>query len=835
MAIMTLKKTMLGMTASFAISVIAGILSLVPIAYLSGGAWCPLTGFEYTACFEWMQAVLSGVLTYSQLCMIIMLFFTGMSAAFAWLFIRRYTSNGATAVTAAMLYAFCGAMLTAAGTGWIAVAAFMPLLLWGMDSFYIDGRSGRLAAGAGLTLFFMRDTALIPMFFIAALVYFICRLNVYRKEIKVLALGMLEWLAAFAAAGLPLVFEDASLFAGFTISGAGVFEFFQKWLFPPMLEAKQGSFSLWLPLMGWSGIFAVIQGKNHPLRGVGIFGIIMFAISLLLSVMGIMPQSLGAVVFLPNLAAAVCAASALDGDGRILQKSYAAVMFFTAVMCVLNAAAYTMGYINAQPQALAWLIGGAAVSCACGIAVMVLRAKKRLVLFLGAVVCIGTAASSYVQSWGALPQVAEYGPYTAASINSFLDNDHSRAEFPKGKAWIAKYWNIPSFAVGGEEKDLAMRNALELFGANEAENNFAVHSLMSARWKFVNQDEDADMVGYKYYGDLGSWKVYQNLYSLPFGVMYDYYLPYEDFYNAPKENRAKLALKGIVISDEDYETVKEYIDKLPKGTMNKLSDKDSMLDCYNLSQSAVSAIEFEENGFTAFSEFEYSGVVFFSVPYKENLKCTIDGEDTPVFKANGEFVAMVVPAGEREIIVTAENEFAGAKKYASMVGAAIIILLLILDIVKNKNSGRKSTQFVPNQENKEEIKKAKPPKKSKEEKPNSVQELLAIPNDLDVTDDLLGEPLVSVTEKDKPKIEPVAQQQMPKAAEQEKQPQAEVPKQVNVFAKSSPQPQKQEAKTENKQSQPNRTMTVDEMQADIMRRKQRQREELEKLLGKKEK
>ena len=835
MADMTFKKTAFGMSVSFAIAVIAGILSLIPIVYLSGGAWCPITGFEYTPCFEWMQAVLSGVITYSQMCMIIMLFFTGLSAAFTWLFVRRYTSNDVTALTAAILYAFCGEMISAAGMGWIAAAAFMPLMLWGMDSFYIDGRSGRLAAGAGLTLFFMTDTALVPLFLISALVYFICRLDVYRRDIKLLVLGLVEWMAAFAVSGLPLVLEGvpiSAVFTGLTMSDTGVLDILQKWLFPPMLEAKQGSFSLWLPLMGWCGVFAVMQGKKHPLRGVGIFAAVIFAVSLLMSIMGIMPQSLGGIILLAHLAAAVCAASALDGDGRILQKSYAAVMFFTAVMCVVNAVQYTTGRIDANPQELAWLIGAAAVSCACGIAVMIFRDKKRLVLFLGTAVCVGTAALAYVQSWGAQPQIAEYGSYTAASINSFLDNDNSRAEFPKGKAWLANYWNIPKFAVGSDEKDLAMREALEVFGVNEDEKNFAVHSLMSARWKFVNNDADADMVGYKYYGDLGSWKVYQNLYSLPFGVMYDYYLPYEDFLAVPVQDRAKLALKGIVLSDEDCEAVKEYLDKVPKGTLDKLSDKDSMLDCYNLAQNAVSAIEFEENGFTAFSEFEYTGVVFFSVPYRENLKCTIDGEETPVFKANGSFVAVVVPSGEKEIIITAENEFASAAKYASLLGAAAIILLLVWDTVKN--NGRKAARFTPEQESKEEVKKAKPAKAPKEEKANAVQELLAIPKDLDVTDDLLGEPLVAVSEKDKPKQEPIQQQEKP--SKTEKQPQQEAPKQVNVFSKTLPKQTKQEVKTENKQTSVNcRTMTVDEMQADIMRRKQRQQAELEKLLGKKDK
>lgn len=803
-----------GLAASFFINLLAMAAAVVPVMALSGGSYAFLTGWEQSAWFQELFALTDNFLLFTTLSAGLTLVWAGAAGAMAWLYIRRFTAHASSAIFGSLLYTFSGCGLLLEGhQPWSAVFGVLPLVLWGLEKLLQEGRKGWLALGAALlALASGGDLVLLAGVLLLILGYSLCRIGALRPSLGRVAFSLGEWMlglcmGAFlllpALLGLGEFFLGVSApwkaLAGSLPGGSGwgtILARLEEIFFPPLYDARGGlsAISLWLPVLGWGGGTALLACKKHPLRWPSAYAMVLLLLPLGCSLAGLVSlETFGGWLALPVLLLAAAAASALDGAPRSLRTGYAVWLGLTALLCLGLSAGYALSVVGLNSRMLAWYIGGAVLSGGVGILVSCLPERKKLAVASTALLCGAVGAVGFAVSWQALPQVYEYSPYTAAAMSSFLDADKSRMELPSGYGFLEESWQRPVLCLTGEERELAMRGALSQLGAyEEGGDDYALRNLLSSRWKFVFAGQKVGLTGYEYYGSCGSWQVYQNLYSLPYGVVYDTYLPQELLEQAAPEDKAKLALKGLALSEEDYEKVKDLLTPVEQEVLLQLDETSVLTDCYQLAQRSVSGFEQTEKGFVAYSAFEEPGVAFFSVPYSQDYRCYVNGEEIPLLRANGGFMAALIPAGDREIVVEKTQSAALTGWSISLAAAILWLLLRLWDCWKNRTA-------VPILEElpKEEEAAAPKEKKAKGKKPPVLEELLDVP-----------------MEEVPSQSDPVKEQ---KTASQE--PLAAVPLPEEEAKPVTPSP------TEGKKE-----MSLEEMRQELARRRQKNQEEYQKLL-----
>ncbi|MDC7998215.1 hypothetical protein [Gilvibacter sediminis] len=110
------------------------------------------------------------------------------------------------------------------------------------------------------------------------------------------------------------------------------------------------------------------------------------------------------------------------------------------------------------------------------------------------------------------------------------------------------------------------------------------------------------------------------------------------------------------------------------------------------STATISLKEFAPNKMVYTSSSSQEGLVVFSeMYYKPGWKLTIDGEEAEYFRANYTLRAMVVPAGQHEIVFSFESEVVQRGSLLSLVSAAVFVLILLgFGYMNYRNSKREA-------------------------------------------------------------------------------------------------------------------------------------------------
>lgn len=115
-------------------------------------------------------------------------------------------------------------------------------------------------------------------------------------------------------------------------------------------------------------------------------------------------------------------------------------------------------------------------------------------------------------------------------------------------------------------------------------------------------------------------------------------------------------------------------------------------------------LTFETNnyGFTATTSFDTDELVFFSVPYEKNaFTATVNGEPVDVEEVDCGLMAIPVPAGEADIVVTYHTP--GLKESVTISIAGIIIWILYALVCYNKGKKKGTPELQEAKESTEAV------------------------------------------------------------------------------------------------------------------------------------
>ncbi len=220
---------------------------------------------------------------------------------------------------------------------------------------------------------------------------------------------------------------------------------------------------------------------------------------------------------------------------------------------------------------------------------------------------------------------------------------------------------------------------------------YAVRNLFSVKYvlnpkndkDFINQKtRETKMPHYKYLDTKADYYVYENQAFIPYGFSYDYMATFDFCKNLSGEQKARLMLKAIVLTDEQRQKYGSMFETLSKKQFSNIDKKeDSFIkDCEQLAKTSATVFSPHSSGFTAKVTRQKPTLVFFSLPYDKGWTATVNGQETKIEKVNGGLMAVKVSNGESVINFSyiTPNLLLGLKITTLSAGILLIYIVIYL-------------------------------------------------------------------------------------------------------------------------------------------------------------
>ena len=239
----------------------------------------------------------------------------------------------------------------------------------------------------------------------------------------------------------------------------------------------------------------------------------------------------------------------------------------------------------------------------------------------------------------------------------------------------------------------------------------AIRPLLSVKYllnrkdgkSFLDDYDEPLMPGYEYLKTNGGYYIYENKNYIPYGFSYNYYMSYEFCDSYSQSNRAALMLKAMLLTDEQIQKYGYLFDNLEdlelppysieNGTTLSLTEEAMSFDCEQLRKTSADSFETDNNGFTAKVTRDKDNLVFFSVPYDEGWRATVNGKEAEIEKVNAGFMAVKVGKGESTVRFTYRTP--GLVNGLLITGGACLLLLLYIMIFSIYKRHRSSDNHYP--------------------------------------------------------------------------------------------------------------------------------------------
>jgi len=190
--------------------------------------------------------------------------------------------------------------------------------------------------------------------------------------------------------------------------------------------------------------------------------------------------------------------------------------------------------------------------------------------------------------------------------------------------------------------------------------------------------------GYDSIAKFGDVKVYKNRFALPLGFTYSQVLDETTFKKLSPTQKDIYLLRGCVIADDDK-------DLLAGNKKFNLADTATAFsfDAYgqyvkDLKKDSLTITQFKESDIKGDITVASPKILFFSIPFDEGWKATVNGTDTKLYRINAGLTGLSIPAGKNTVELKFEPRFMKRGTLVSVVALLIFIGLLVFDRMRNK-------------------------------------------------------------------------------------------------------------------------------------------------------
>ena len=194
------------------------------------------------------------------------------------------------------------------------------------------------------------------------------------------------------------------------------------------------------------------------------------------------------------------------------------------------------------------------------------------------------------------------------------------------------------------------------------------------------------MPGYTYVNKQNDFEIYKNEYCLPQGITLDSYYTKDDTSKNSYEEKSKLLLKGILLTDEQILKYSDYFEgKLIIDKNTDYSKEAYFEDCTEILNSPhATDFKISNEGFTCSFNSDSKELILFQVPYESGWSAYVDGEETKIEKVDAGFMAIPVEAGKHSIVFKYTTPGLKAGMIVSLTSAGVFLLYLSATFVLNR-------------------------------------------------------------------------------------------------------------------------------------------------------
>jgi len=157
------------------------------------------------------------------------------------------------------------------------------------------------------------------------------------------------------------------------------------------------------------------------------------------------------------------------------------------------------------------------------------------------------------------------------------------------------------------------------------------------------------LLGFTYIDTMNGFNIYENENYIPMGFAFDYYTDDEAIKDHEKLEKTIMLTKALVLDGNQAAVYSDYI-KPYEFSDDELNYHNYINNCSERKAESCYYFRHDTNGFTGKIKLEEPKLVYFSVPYEKGWSAKVNGEDVKVEKVNYGMMAVLVPAGDSEIV-----------------------------------------------------------------------------------------------------------------------------------------------------------------------------------------
>lgn len=676
-----------------------------------------------------------------------------VAAVFAYAFIQRFVKNKNYAVIGALLYAFSGFQIyNTFFNQFHDSVAFFPLLLIGMEEFVQNERKGLFAVAVTLN-------ALINYFMFAGqvvfcIIYFVFRIST--KTFKITpkkffgllfeaVIGFLMSMFIFLPGAAALMGNSrvdnsytGTLEKAITYALDGEWEnagnsfrnlfvwrrnggwywerygqIFESYFFPPDIPSRVNFFSghgtrwasisMYLPLFGLSGVFALFTTKKRWwLKSIIIFLVIASFVPILNSMFFLFNSSYYArwlymMIMMLSLATAI----ALEDKRTTWRVPTAILTFFcTAVALPLGLiwhenedSVLELGY---PPYRFRFWLYVAIAFLGIALTAFIIRKYRGTKVFEKAVL-VGVAFMTIIYGCVHITNGKQYSQDSDFLVDQCIEGtielpdpheefyriDQFKSSSTSTIDNLGIFWNYPTiqnfhtvvppsimdFYDGlGMSRTVSSRISSTLYGLraftsvkysviesdkNEKSVSKTVFNSETNVKETIKSTEDVhNTFGFSYYDSQNGFDIYINDNYIPMGFAYTEFMTESDFEEAytTESQRTSVLCQYLIVPDSEVEYYEQFMTRVTTENEIPATTNGFKESVKARQEMCCDEFSYSSDGFSAHFVTDTPAIVYFSVPYeKDGWSATVNGKDAEVLKVTYGFVAVECQAGENDI------------------------------------------------------------------------------------------------------------------------------------------------------------------------------------------
>ena len=197
-------------------------------------------------------------------------------------------------------------------------------------------------------------------------------------------------------------------------------------------------------------------------------------------------------------------------------------------------------------------------------------------------------------------------------------------------------------------------------------------------------DNNFKNFGYDSLAKFGDVTLYQNKFNLPLGFTYDQVLDAATFKTLSPFQKDVYLLRGCVVAPEDN-------DLMAMGKKFSIADTSAPFAAEAYGQ-YVAALRKDTLSITHFKESDIVGeitlatpkILFYSIPFDEGWKATVNGADTKLYRLNCGLTGLKLPAGKSVVDLKFEPRLMMKGAMVSLLAILVFIGLILMDVMKGR-------------------------------------------------------------------------------------------------------------------------------------------------------